>query len=143
MHWLHGAAAGLVAAAVMGLTIVLMDAPVLRDAIAGLYLLGGNVVAGIFAHLVHGALFGLLFAMVLADPIMHEVNEVPWKTVLAGVVYGLVLAVVGTGIIMPMWLEAVGAVTGFPVPYVTAPLVFWHLVYGVVLGSVYSFLKQR
>ena len=47
--------------------------------------------AGWLAHLAHGTLFGLVFALVLSDPGLYRVTDWAWKTVLAGVVYGFVL----------------------------------------------------
>jgi len=138
LHWLRGAAAGAVAATVMAAVIAAADLSVLRDAIAGLYLQSGSLVAGALVHVVHGALFGVVFAVVLSDPTLVRVEDSMLEAVVAGVVYGLVLAVVGAGVIMPMWLETVGAATVPEIPYVTGPLVLWHVVFGVVLGAVYA-----
>lgn len=141
--WKGGAVAGLVATIVMGIVIVLTDLTTLRGAIAGLYGLQGNLVAGWGAHLVHGTLFGMLFAIILADPGLYRLTDWHWKTVVAGVVYGLVLSIVGAGIIMPIWL----GVVGFPAPpsllNVTVPTLTWHLIYGLVLGGIFPFLDDR
>ena len=50
----------------------------------------------------YGTLFGVLFAAVLLDPGLYGVSERVGKTVAVGVVYGLVLAVGGAGIVMPI-----------------------------------------
>jgi len=75
----------------MGLATMAGDLAVLRDAVAGLYTFEGSLVAGWLAHLAHGTLFGLVFALVLSDPGLYRVTDWAWKTVLAGVVYGFVL----------------------------------------------------
>jgi hypothetical protein len=62
------------------------------------------------------------------------VSEWLWKTVVAGVVFGLVLAVAGAGIVLPIWLGAVGVDVGASIPFVTVPSLLWHTLYGVVLG---------
>ncbi|WP_439028447.1 histidine kinase [Haloarchaeobius sp. DT45] len=140
-RWRSGAASGFLAAGVTGLAITLMGFETLRVAIAGLYGFEGVLMVGVFAHLLHGMLFGILFAGILADPGLYAVSDWLWKTVLAGAVYGVVLAVFGAGIIMPIWLGAVGAPTPPTIPNVTAPLVGWHLLYGVVLGGAFFFLE--
>jgi hypothetical protein len=135
VSWRAGGLAGLAATAVMGVTISAMDLGTLRVAIAGLYGLEGNLAAGWVAHLAHGTLFGVVFATVLADPGLHHVSEWLWKTAVAGVVFGLVLAVVGAGVVLPIWLGVVGVDVGASVPFVTVPSLLWHAVYGVVLGT--------
>lgn len=136
-----GAVAGLVATVTMSAAIAVMDLNTLRVTVAGLYGQSGSLVAGWVAHLVHGAFFGVVFATVLADPSLYRVRDSVPKSIGAGVVYGLVLAVVGAGVVMPMWLWAVG-VAAPPVPNVTGPSLVWHLVYGVVLGAVFSAIER-
>lgn len=135
--WKRGAVAGFVAAFAMGLAMMLVDESVLRATIAGLYGASGNLLVGWVAHLSHGTLFGLLFAAVLSDPILYHVTESIRKAVSAGVGFGLVLAVAGAGIVMPMWLSAVGATEAPTIPYITGPLLIWHGIYGAVLGWLF------
>jgi hypothetical protein len=139
--WRGGAVAGAVATVAMGLAISLMQLSMLRVAIAGLYGFEGSLLAGWAAHLLHGSLFGVVFAAILADPGLYRVSEWLWKTALAGVVYGLVLAVVGAGIVMPIWLGVVGVSVTAAIPNVTVPLLVWHAVYGVVLGGLFPFVE--
>ena len=94
-----------------------VDPGTVSEAIAGLYGASGSLAVGWVAHLVHGTVFGVIFAVVLSDSSLAKVSEWVWKSVLVGVGYGLVLAVVGAGLIMPMWLEAIG----FPLATVAAP----------------------
>ena len=54
----------------------------------------------------------------------------------------MVLAVVGAGIVMPIWLAVVGFGAPRSLPHVTIPLLAWHLVYGVVLGGVFAHLNN-
>lgn len=138
--WRGGAVAGFVATLAMGLAITVMDLQTLRLAIAGLYGQSGSVLTGWVAHLVHGSLFGVIFAAVLADPGLYRLSEWVWKSVVAGVVFALVLAVVGAGFVMPVWLAAVGFPSPPPIPNVTVPLLVWHGIYGVVLGAVFPFV---
>ncbi|WP_267641865.1 hypothetical protein [Haloarchaeobius amylolyticus] len=142
-RWRSGAASGFLAAGVTGLAITLMGLETLQVAIAGLYGFEGNIVVGWAAHLLHGALFGVVFAGVLADPGLFAVSDWLWKVVVAGAVYGVILAVFGAGIIMPIWLGAVGLPAPPSIPHVSASLVGWHLLYGVVLGGSFYFLEAE
>ena len=141
--WQSGALAGFVATVVTGLMTTLTDFGVVWRSVAGLYGLEEFLVAGWVAHLIHGTLFGVGFAAILSDPGLYRLSDWAWKTVLAGVVYGLVLAVGGAGFIMPVWLALVGSTAVPPAPNVTASLLAWHLVYGVVLGGSFVFFDQR
>jgi len=138
----RGSIAGVVATIVMGLAITVMDLDALRLAIAGLYGLSGSLAAGWIAHLVHGTLFGALFALVLSDPMLTRPNDRRWKTLLAGTVYGLALFVAGAELIMPMWLSAIGFQSPPALPNFTAGSLVWHLIYGLVLGGLYAGLSD-
>jgi protein-S-isoprenylcysteine O-methyltransferase Ste14 len=140
--WRGGALAGLVATVVMGFAITVTNQPVLQESIAGLYGQEGSLIAGWVAHLVHGTLFGALFALVLADPGLYRLTDWRWKTLLAGVVYALMLAVFGAGVIMPMWLEILGFASPPTFPFVTTTILLWHLLYGIVLGAVFPFVEH-
>jgi hypothetical protein len=138
-----GAVAGAIATVAMGLVITVMDLETLRVAIAGLYGQEGSLAVGWIAHVIHGTVFGLVFAVILADPGLYHVTRWHWKTVLLGVVYGLVLGVVGAGIIMPAWLAMVGIQQQTPTPpNLSANNLVWHTVYGFVLGVVYPLVED-
>jgi hypothetical protein len=137
-----GAAAGLLAAAAMAVAIVAVDLSTLRVAIAGLYGFEGNIVAGLVAHLAHGAAFGLLFGALLAEPTMAGATDSRGRTLVAALAYALVLAVAAAGVVMPIWLRIAG-VSGPAPPHVTVATVAWHAVYGVVLGAVYPAVAAR
>jgi hypothetical protein len=140
IDWRVGALSGAIATVVMGIAITITDLEVLRVTIAGLY---GQVglLAGWVLHVVHGTLFGLLFAAVLADPALEDVSDQPWRCVVAGAVFGVVLAVVGAGIIMPIWATVVG-LEAASIPHITGPSLAWHLVYGIVLGAAFAALAD-
>lgn len=139
---LEGAAAGLVAAAAMAVAIVAVDLSTLRVAIAGLYGFEGSLVAGLVAHLAHGAAFGLLFGTLLAEPTMAGATGSWGRTLAAALAYALVLAVGAAGVVMPIWLRLAGLPSPAP-PHVTPATLVWHAVYGVVLGVVYPAVDGR
>lgn len=142
VRWRAGAVSGFVAAAVMGVAITLTELETLRVAIAGLYGFEGSLLVGWTVHLLHGTLFGLGFAAVLSDPGLYRLTDWWWKTLATALVYALILAVVGAGFVMPLWLEFVGVATVEAVPHLTVPLIAWHLVYGLVLGAVYPLAER-
>jgi hypothetical protein len=141
-NWRGGAVAGLVATVAMGAFIAAVDMQTVQSAIAGLYGQAGNLAVGWVAHLAHGTLFGIVFATVMADPGLYWAKESVPATVLVGVAYGMVLAVAGAGIIMPIWLSLAGFADPPTPPFVTAPTLAWHLVYGAVLGATFSYTRR-
>lgn len=141
--WQSGAIAGLLAAVVMGVGITVTQQGTMQLAIAGLYGQAGNLLVGWVAHIIHGTVFGMLFALVLAEPGLYHLTDWPWKTAIAGIVYGVVLAVGGAAIVMPMWLEVLGAPAPETIPALSAPMLLWHLLYGAVLGTVFPYVEDR
>lgn len=141
--WKGGALAGLLATGVMGVAISVTDLSTLQVAVAGLYGQSGSLVAGWTAHLVHGTVFGSLFTLLLADPGLHRLTDWYWKTILAGAVYSVILAVAAAGIIMPIWLGQIGFPVPPTIPNVTTPMLLWHLIYGIVLGGLYPVIARH
>jgi len=139
---LGGAGAGFVSAIAMGLAFTVLEPALLVEFIPGLYGFAGSLVVGWVAHLAHGVLFGLVFAIVMDDPSLVGVSGRVWTSVVAGVVFGIVLAVVGMGVVMPMWSRAVGLSLSLEVPFVTGPLLVGHVVFGAVLGAIFPFVDR-
>jgi hypothetical protein len=137
-----GAVAGFVATVATSLVILAVDRAMFSDAIAGMYGVEDALMVGLIAHLLHGTLFGVVFAFVLSDPGLARLTDWLWKTSLAGVAYGLVLALVATGFLMPVWIDFVGVTEITSMPYVTTSLVGWHVLYGLVLGALFPFAVE-
>jgi hypothetical protein len=140
--WRAGAIAGLLATVAMGVAITVTNEPTLKNAIAGLYGQEGSIVAGWAAHLAHGTLFGLIFAGVLTDPTFYDLTDSVLKTALLGILYGLLLAIAGAGFIMPVWLSLVGFENAPSILNLNAPILGWHVIYGVALGGLYPLLNR-
>lgn len=140
-EWRGGAGAGLLAALAMGIALTVLEPGLLRDAIAGLYGQPGNLAVGWVAHLFHGVIFGLLFATLLADPTLVRVSDSLLQSVMLGVTYGVALGLVGMGVVMPMWLDALGLSAAPAVPYVTASMLGWHVLFGAALGLLFPYLE--
>ncbi len=139
--WRGGALAGAVATVSTMAVILPVEPSLFSETIAGMYGQEGSIGIGIGAHLVHGTLFGLLFAGVLSDPGIVGITQWLWRTVVAGVIFGLLLAVMATGFILPAWTQFVGLSNPPTMPYVTATLLAWHVLYGAVLGFVFPFAE--
>lgn len=137
-----GAVAGFVATFTTSLVILAVDTAMFSDAIAGMYGFEDALAVGLVAHLFHGTLFGVVFAFVLSDPGLARLTDWLWKTALTGVAYGLVLALVATGFIMPVWIDFIGVAEITSMPYVTNSLVGWHVLYGLVLGALFPFAVE-
>ncbi len=140
--WRGGALAGAVATVSTMAVILPVEASLFSDTIAGMYGLEGSMAVGIGAHLVHGTLFGVLFAGVLSDPGIMGLTRWLWKSVVAGVIFGVVLAAMATGFVLPAWTQFVGLSDPPTMPYVTGTLLAWHVLYGAVLGLVFPFAEQ-
>ncbi|MXR51107.1 hypothetical protein GRX03_05730 [Halovenus sp. WSH3] len=140
--WRGGALAGFLATLATMLVILPVEPELFGQTIAGMYGLEGSLVAGVFAHVVHGTLFGLVFAGVLSDPGIVGITNWLWKSILAGIIFGLLLAVMATGFVLPAWAQFVGLVDPPTMPYVTGTLLSWHVLYGAVLGTVFPFLEN-
>jgi len=139
--WRGGAVAGFIATVATGIAIMAIEPTLLSETIAGMYGMEGLMIAGWIVHLFHGTLFGVGFAAVLSDPGLVRITNWIWKTVVAGLVFGLALAVMGTGFILPVWVDFVGVSEVPEIPFMTTPLLIWHATYGMVLGLLFPFLE--
>lgn len=102
--WRGAVVAGLAGAAAMGVLISLMNPTVLAVAIPRLYGLPPppNGIAGWVVHLSHGAVLGVVFAGLLSAPALREFTGSTLRTVLAGLVYGVVVWIVLAALVMPV-----------------------------------------
>ena len=139
--WVSGVLAGIAGSVVMAVVMIAMGAtPVLAGAMPGLYTLAppANPVAGLFVHLSHGAVLGVVF---LAALNAADVSD-PRRVVAAALGYGVLVWVLLAALVMPVWLSAVGFPNAPPFPNFAVPSLLWHLVYGAVLGAVVVALER-
>ena len=139
--WVSGVLAGIAGGVVMAILMIAMGAtPVLAGAIPALYTLAppANPAAGLFVHLSHGAVLGVIFLAVLNAADVRDARRV----VAAGLAYGVVAWIVLAALLMPVWLGAVGLLNGPPFPNFAVPSLLWHLVYGATLGAVVVALER-
>ncbi|ELY75047.1 DUF6789 family protein [Natrinema pallidum] len=138
-NWKAGVGGGIAGGIVMGALMLGMNDAVIAVAIPSLYFLAppATVPVGMAVHVFHGAVLGLAFAG-LAGVLGFESMG---KVVGLGLVWGVVIWVALAGLLMPVWLSAVGSPASPPFPNFAPPSLLWHAVYGLVLGGVYGVLE--
>jgi hypothetical protein len=141
MNWEAGVIGGIAGAFVMGALMIVMNEPVLGVAIPSLYTLAppANTGVGIVVHVSHGAVLGVMFAALVSALDIQSLGTV----VGGGILWGAITWVGFAGVVMPVWLSAVGSPASPPVPNLQAPSLLWHLAYGAVLGIVAPVVARR
>lgn len=128
-----GAAAGLVGGIFMGAVLTSLAPSFIVDMIPALYDLQGGI-AGWFAHSVHSVLFGICFALLITkSPLRRYVDSVG-KSAVVGAGWGILLWIIATGIVMPVWLSLTYYTEAPIIPYLRPSLFLAHLVYGTTIG---------
>ncbi|WP_137284160.1 DUF6789 family protein [Halorussus salinisoli] len=136
--WKGGALAGLLAGIVMGAMLTTQMGPVIRVAIPSMYGLEG-LAAGWVAHLFHSVALGVAFAVVAG---VVGSGESTGRSAALGVGYGVVLWVILAALVMPIWLGAVGSPANPPLPNFDPQSLVGHVVYGLVLGVVFPYVRD-
>jgi uncharacterized membrane protein YagU involved in acid resistance len=126
-----GAAAGVVAGIPLGIIMQARDMmPMVGDLIGQ-----ASVGVGWLVHLFNSALFGAVFARLLARWFAR-----PAVTIALGLLYGLAWWVVGALLIMPAWLGMSEMI------FVVDDNAWWsllgHLIYGLILGAGVSLTRS-
>lgn len=99
---------------------------------------GPALAVGWGIHLVHGVMLGGTYAILTSiGPIKRHVGDVTTSLGL-GVGYGIGTTVVLAGVVMPVWLSAVGFPQAPPLPNIGLNSLIAHVIYGVVLALVYA-----
>jgi len=138
--WYRGVGAGLVGGLVMGVLFSLLTPPVIENGIPALVGLSGGI-AGWVVHMSISAVFGVVFAAALTRPRLAGLAESPAGVVGLGAAYGVALWIVAAGVVMPLWLSAVGFPAPPPLPNLGLTGLLTHLVFGLVLGATYRVLR--
>jgi hypothetical protein len=132
--WLAGIGGGLVGGIGMGL--ILHFAMGAMPVIASLY--GQSSVAiGWVAHLFHSVVFGLIFVALITRTGLRGYARTTVRTAGLGTGYGILLGVLTGAFVLPVWVNAVTG-AGMPVPFFAAPAFVGHVLFGLLLGTVYA-----
>jgi hypothetical protein len=134
-NWQAGVVGGIVGSLVMGL---LMGEGALAVAIPSLYGLAPppNPLVGWVIHVAHGAVLGVVLAVVVDRLTVQSRGMVLGL----GLAWGVVTWLLFAAVVMPIWLSAVGSPANPPLPNLTVSSLLSHAVYGLVLGAVYAVL---
>lgn len=119
------------------------------SAVAGLYGLAGIVSAWVFIY-VHSFGASALFVVAItrlartryAPLPLRDAIDHPFPGACVGLVYGLLLWLLGVGYAVPYALNALDG-AGRPVPYAHGESFFALLAFGAVLGATYPVLRVR
>jgi uncharacterized membrane protein YagU involved in acid resistance len=116
----------------------------LKVAIPALYgIQGPSLLIGGLIHLVHGAVRGVVYAVIISSTSYgHHLDEVKKATVW-GIGYGVLTTVVLAALLMPIWLSTVGFAKAPSAPNLSPLGLVGHLIYGAVLGSSYPFIREQ
>lgn len=139
-QWVDGAAAGIVGGLAMGVFLSALTPAILETEIPALVGLSGGI-AGWVVHVSVAAVFGVGFTTILVwRP--GTIRGGSFNQVVAvAVAYGVVLWFFAFGLLLPMWLDTVGLDGTVTTPNLTAMGLVAHIVYGLVLGGSYDFLR--
>lgn len=124
--------AGVIAGVVMGITLQTFTN--ILPVIGALY--GSQSAAvGWITHLFHSVVFAVAFATGLSHPQATDLRDSPAVTTGLAIVFGTLLWFVAAGIVMPIWLNAVGIAV--PIPRLRFVPLIGHLLWGGVFGVLF------
>jgi hypothetical protein len=139
-----GAVAGVLGTVAFGgLQMAMGMEGVIAGAIPALYTLEPSLVVGWLVHLFHGAVLGVVFAVVLTRPPLRRYADRIGPVLGLGAAYGVVTTVALAWLLMPIWLQTVGFAMAPPFPNVGLASLLGHVVYGVVLAAAFVVLRPR
>lgn len=126
---LTATAAGLLAGLAMGVILQTLSGEL---AVIGALYGVRTPVLGWLAHLFHSVVFSTLYVAIRSHTVVAEVTDTVPAAVGLAIGYAGFLWLGAAGILMPLWLNAVGIST--PVPNLVAASLVGHLVWGTVVG---------
>lgn len=135
--WLAGIGGGLVGGIGMGLILQFVaNAMPLIGSLYG----QPTVLAGWVAHLIHSAIFGLIFVALVSRTGLRQYARTTAAATGLGTTYGVVLGVVTGAFVLPVWANAVAG-AGLPVPMFVAAPFAGHVVFGALLGGAFALIR--
>jgi hypothetical protein len=112
-------------------------------AIGAMYTLGDpQLSVGWIAHLVHSALFGAVYGLVVDRELFDGIATRPSTGLLLGGGFGVVLWAVNIVLIWPLWLGAVGLSNAPSVPFLAVLPLVGHLMYGGLTGLLVGAIES-
>ncbi|MBT6253634.1 hypothetical protein HOI83_00125 [Candidatus Uhrbacteria bacterium] len=131
-HVKTGAWAGLIGGVVFGAMMGALGFLPMVGALIG----SSSPVAGFLVHIVISVGLGALFAVFFGHASTDEIHAV-----VLGLLYGFIWWILGALFIMPVWL-GMGPMLGAEGVAMSLPSLWGHLVFGFILGLMYSYLQK-
>lgn len=143
-EFMSSALAGIVGTlAFAGFFVAVGNTGVIKGAIPALYGLGSSLALGMVIHLVHGAVLGVVYALIVsATGYGHHLDDVK-KATGWGVGYGVLTTVLLAAVLMPVWLNAVGFPKAPSAPNFNPMGLIGHVIFGAVLGASYPVIRNQ
>ncbi|MFC4437149.1 MULTISPECIES: hypothetical protein [Natrialbaceae] len=147
---LGGAIGGAIGAIAFGALISALDPAVVEVAIPAIYGLDLVGIVGWGIHVAHGIVLGVLFAFLVTREFILGTLRMTVETdalsrtsvwirvVAAGFVFGLAIWAILPVVVLPAWVEALGADPAGEFPVFAVESLVGHLVFGTVLGLVFA-----
>ncbi len=107
-----------------------------------LYGLAGSPRIGLFLHLNHSIVFGIVYARVVSYEPLHGYATRVGPGVAVGIAFSVVVWLVAASVLMPTWISAVTSRSP-PIPNFDLAFFAGHVVFGTVLGGGYPLLLSR
>lgn len=113
-------------------------------AIPALYGISGpSLAVGGIIHLIHGAILGIVYAVIISGTgYGHHLDNIA-KATAWGVGYGVLTTLLLAAVLMPLWLSSVGFPNAPEVPNINLMGLLGHLIYGAVLGASYPLIRRQ
>lgn len=128
-----GTLVGIIGGAAMGWIWNWFRPFIVQQAVPGMYNLQGALI-GWVAHIVHSALFGVLFTVLITQTVLAKRASSLLRRVAFGVAYGILLWAVAAGIVLPLALSISDIPAAPLVPNLHPSGLLAHLVYGLIIG---------
>jgi hypothetical protein len=94
-------------------------------------------------HLFHGAVLGVVYALIVSGTGYGEHLDQVKKATAWGLGYGALTTVVLAALLMPVWLSAAGFAGAPSAPNFSPMGLIGHLIYGAVLGASYPLIRSQ
>lgn len=126
-----------------GFFLAIGNTGTIAAAIPALYGISGPSLAiGGLIHIIHGAVLGVIYALIVSATGYSEHLDDVIKSGIWGLGYGVVTTIGLAAVLMPIWLSTVGFPNAPSVPNFNPMGLVGHLIYGAVLGVSYPLINK-
>lgn len=131
----YGALGGLVGGIVFGIMMAKMGVLIKIGSMIGM----PNPVAGFAVHLIISMAMGVIFALIFYKAACKRLSGS-----ICGIIYGIIWWFLGPITLMPIMMgEQLGSMWNASVMQTAFPSLFGHIVFGLLLGFTYGWMRSR